>query len=174
MTALAGAVISERWLDEIIIGVDNTNVDGDLTDTISLPAGLGDVAVMEIMVEAQGITNFLTTPELSGLRVSVDSNLNGYIVDIIGTSHRWSQNGAARLVMYISPDPLVLWRQNEVLHFVGQELDDDATPTVDLVYRIKCVRVREVRHQEQPLFLVRPREDDRLIVHEPFVPYAPD
>lgn len=155
MGASTASLISERWLDEILLLATDPNLNGDTATQISLPAGLGDVAIMEVLVDADTAATLMTGPELRGPR-AVIINAAGTTVDIVGVS-RWTQRELTvpSLSTYFSPDPLVLWRQNERLELKFQEVDTNASPTVDLAAYIKCVRVRPLEAAGLPVQLVR-------------------
>lgn len=160
MTAVVSTIASERWLDEVLLtGTAAADAGGaDVSDTIALPAGLGDVAIMELMIDASPAATIVADAVLQnlGVRAAVISGDGSTTVDIVGV-HRFYRQAAARAGCYISPDPLVLWRQGELLALTFPELDTNVSPTMDIAYKVKCVRVRPqiVSEQPQPLRLVR-------------------
>lgn len=141
------STISERWLDEIIVEAISSNVDGALADTIPVPPGLGDVAIMEWTTYAQTIATLMTDPELHGVWATIETASKA--VDNAGGA-RWQRDGTTGLYAFVQPDALVLWRQDELFTIRSPEVDTNAVPTVDYIVRIKCVRVRPVSISEQP------------------------
>lgn len=140
----------------MVFRADDVNVNGDVSDTLALPAGIGDVAIMECLVQGSSIATAVANLELSGAGITVQTAGGGNTVDIVGTEARWSLTSAAAAVLYVSPDPLVLWRQNELLSFTWRELDTNASPTVDYLFLVKCVRVRPIEAPARgPIRLVR-------------------
>jgi len=157
MTAVAGTLRSERWLDEVLIAGQIANVDGDIAVELSLPPGIGDLAIIEALLDVDSIATLATNIELQAIRWVI-TNAAGTTVDIIGVT-RWGQREATTIAIstYVSPDPLVLWRQGEILNAKFREVDTNLTPTGDLGIVAKCVRVRPVPASDQPapLRLVR-------------------
>lgn len=157
MTAIAGVLRSERWLDEVVVAGTSANIDGDFHVELSLPAGIGDLAIMEALLDVDAILTAATNLELQGIRWAI-IDAAGTTVDILGVT-RWSQREATNnaISTYLSPDPLVLWRQNERLSAKFREVDTNAAPTADLGIVVKTVRVRplQVAERHQPLRLVR-------------------
>lgn len=147
--------ISSRWNDIEMLQASVTDLNGDLDQDYTLPAGFGDCAIMEIYVRAEGFATLITTPELVGVGARVLTTNSSAVVDIIGVS-RWTRTGGALLAAYLSPDPLVLWRQNEVVRLQSWELDSDGAPTIDVHAHFKVVKVKPVESAALgPLQLVR-------------------
>lgn len=140
MTLRALTVASERWLDEVVLTTSFVSGGADTNDTFSLPAGLGDVAIMEIELLVVSIATMVATPENLGVGALIQSAASGAI-DFAGVSN-WRKVSASRVMAWISPDPLCLWRQDELLQLQFPELDTNAAPTETSVVYIKCVRVR--------------------------------
>lgn len=154
MTLRALTLQSERWLDEAVFTTSWTNVGADVNDTFSLPSGSGEVAIMEIMVLVIDIATAVA-PENLGIQALIQSAASG-AVDFAGMA-RFSKISATRVGAYISPDPLVIWKENELLQLQYPELDSNASPTDDHVVYVKTVRVRpqEDRGVRRPIQLVR-------------------
>lgn len=137
MAVIQLVVLAERWLDQVILyGTTADGVGADFSDTLVMPAGLGDVALMEMQVLIGGITTAID-PANKGMRADV--NTVASLVDIIGMAQIYS-TGATRMGAYFSPDPLVLVRQEERIGVTGPDLE--TTATGDAHYYVKCVRVR--------------------------------
>lgn len=135
---------SERWLDELLLQKRQTDGGGaDFNDLWALPSGLGDVAVIEVLVNCVNFATMVASPELLGAELAVVSADTTTVLDIIGTE-RWSKISADRLSVYFSPDPLVLVRQGETIRLRTPELDTNATPTADIDLYLKAVRVRPI------------------------------
>lgn len=157
MATLQSTIIAERWLDEVVLGAVSAAINGDYTDHVLLPPGIGDVAIMEVSIDASPLATGVAALELQGSRMAVFSYDGGTVVDIVGGNqdNRWSYRGGAAAHNYWSPDPLVLWRQGERLAIASPELDINATPTVVYVWRIKVVRIRPIEIPASPIQLVR-------------------
>lgn len=154
MASLAGVLASERWLDEVIVAGSISTISADVEDSLSVPAGLGDLAVMEMEIDAVAVTTVSTVALNKGAMVYVTSPDAATTLDIIGTPNRWVECGSLRLQIFISPDPLVLWRQNELIVMRFPRLDNGAT-SFSYAVRVKCVRVRPQVVPERALQLVR-------------------
>lgn len=147
---------AERWLDEVILQATTADTAiADFGDFFLLPAGLGDVALIELYVEAVSLT---AVPALAipwmGVRAGIFGPDASFFVDIIGVQPWYRTTTATAVAAYFSPDPLVLWRQNERLHLKGPDMDTGATG--DLLVAAKVVRVRPLDPSTaQPLVLVR-------------------
>lgn len=133
---------SERWLDQVLL--QGTSADAAIADygeTFSLPVGLGDVALMELYVECIALTAIpaLAIPWM-GVRAGIFSQDLATLVDIVGVQPWYRTLTATAAAAYFSPDPLVLWRQGEVLHLKGPDMDTGAAG--DLFVAAKVVRVR--------------------------------
>lgn len=161
MAITAATLLSERWLDEVLIfgSIDNT-VGATLTEQFSLPAGIGDVAIMSVLVR---MVNIATPPVAAatarGVEVVVIQSGSQSTLDIVGTAE-WvaaSGDGIAftGVSAYVDPDALCLWRQNELLNIQTPEMDSNASPTGDLRVFAKCVRVRPIETVGGPIQLVR-------------------
>jgi len=158
VATIQSTLLSERWLDEIVIIATKTDIDAVQADEILLPAGLGDVAIMCIDVRIQTIDVLTTTTPLGVHAYITAGDNSGGVLDIAGVGEFLvTQNGANALALgaFIDPDALVLWRQHERLQLVYGEIDTDATPTADLRARIRAVRVRPQEGAPAPLRLVR-------------------
>lgn len=153
MVALSPVVWGERWLDEVLISGQLANLDGDRTDTLSVPEGIGTIALMEIVVFADQVATMVANPELLGVFCDVVDAGSG-VRDIIGVE-RWSRINATMLATYFSPDPLVEVKGGESVRFIFQEVDTNAAPTADFTVRIKGTRVRPGVVARGPVRLVR-------------------
>lgn len=146
---------SERWLDEVVLEGDTTNVGADAVHRYSLPAGLGDVALMELWFRSGAAATLVTAWDTLGMSGTIQTGGAFTNVDIVGVS-RFFKAGALVLAAYMSPDPLVLWRQSEVLALELPELDTNGAPTDDHKVLIKVVRVRPIESPARgPVRLVR-------------------
>lgn len=156
MTTATAAISGERWLDEVLLVCNFTNIDGDFVLHISPPAGFGDCAIMEVGLYAGPLATTLASPELYGGIVKILNPSGSTNVDILGV-YNWTRGVPVLgyVGAYVSPDPLVLWRQGEILAIEGQEVDTNATPTVDFAVFAKVVRVRSVESAPGPVRLVR-------------------
>lgn len=155
MATVNMTLLSERWLDEVVLLGNLTNMDGDQDNEFVPPAGLGDLAIMELLYFVLNIATILGSFHLYNLRGMV-VNAAGSAVDIIG-QHEFYQTGISnlRLTTYLSPDPLVWLKEGERIQLVHAELDTNATPTADAQVYVKCVRVRPQEGAPQPIRLVR-------------------
>lgn len=142
MSDIQMTIASERWLDEVLLTGSWVNLDADRVDELILPATIGDVAVMEMEVSVNNIGTYPTSL-LKSVRALIVMAGSVQINDIIGTEE-FREVGAGYLSAYISPDPLVIWRQSERLQLVFPELDVNVTPTADATVRVKVVRVSAV------------------------------
>lgn len=157
MTAIQSAILDERWLDEVLLGATGLadSAGADTVDTIILPEGIGDVALMEFGIYVSPIATMHANPQNLGGVAFITNTGGGTFIDIVGQIE-WRASAATRIWGYCSPDPLVLWRQHERLQLEYPELDTNAVPTGDVLYRIKVVRVRpQVDTHGAPLRLVR-------------------
>lgn len=149
MAEVAATLTVERWLDEVILQASLTaDVAGaPVSETIRLPAGLGDVAIMNVLLRATTIDSIPAANIMPlGVEVLV-FNRGGTQVDHVGVAAWYLVSDTAtsqRMCAYLDPDALVLWRQDEILTVTSAELDDDATPTGDITVVIKAVRVRPI------------------------------
>lgn len=156
MAVQAMTRLSERWLDEVLLaGTALNSVGGTFfLEQFTLPDGLGDVAIMEVGIAGFSLATVNPAAKL-GLWSDVRSSDGATIVDILGTAE-WFQVSADEVRSYLSPDPLVLLRQGELLSFVGPELDTNAAPTGDLRVLVKATRIRAVEQElKRPIRLVR-------------------
>lgn len=149
-------IASERWLDQVLLSGTLTDGAGaDTNEQLNLPAGIGDVAILELKVLVEGITTIVTDAVLGNLGfgamiVSKDGSTD---LDFVGVSRLYRVH-ATRLRGVLQPDPLVLWRQSEICVVALPDLE--STATGDIFYRVKAVRVRPpAEGAPQPLQLVR-------------------
>lgn len=155
MATVAMTLLSERWLKEVVLIGQKANSDGQVSDLLTFPVGLGDLAIMELIIEGGSAATFLAAVAVPvGFCVSVVTPGGVSNVDIVGCAPA-HKTGDARFNAYISPGPLVLWRQNEELLVTGPEMDTNATPTVDLTFLVKCVRLEEPVRAQTQVRLVR-------------------
>lgn len=150
------SILSERWLDEVVLFGSIDNVGGaDMNESFILPAGIGDLAFMEGIV--QGITQAtaIALSTVPAVHMDVLSSDGATIVDIMGV-FRWYQEYSTNVAAYISPDPLVLVRQSERIRILSPEIDSNVSPTADLRLVLKFVRVRPLEGTATgPIRLVR-------------------
>lgn len=156
MSETTMAIVSERWLDTVVLQATVNDIDGDRDDTWLLPAQMSDVAIMEVVADAETLATIRVNMELAGARLVVINQANK-VVDFVGIT-RWSIIRVADASAYWSPDPLVLWRQGEKLALRFPELDINVTPTGDLRLTVKAVRVKVLQPLPETIQLVRPRE----------------
>lgn len=146
-------LISERWLDEVVLSGAISNIDGDQDNEFVPPSGLPDLALMELLYFVLNVATKATITEFAARTMIV--NAAGSAVDIAGVD-KFRSLGAARFGFYCSPDPLVLMRQGERLQIIHDELDTNATAAADVILYAKFVRVRnEERQPTGPIQLVR-------------------
>lgn len=159
MADIALAIHSERWLDEVVLSATKANIDSDQGDAWVLPPGVGHCAIMEVMVEVSGIATVRTAVEDAGIRGLIINAAGDIAVDFIGNAPWRLVNGAPAgagwVNAYISPDPLVEWKEGEKLELFFPEIDVNATPTGDLRVYVKVVRVRPGVVAPEKLKLVR-------------------
>lgn len=159
MAAVTMTVAAERWLDEVILFGARTNLDGQVADQYSLPAGFGDCAIMTVLYTLSSIATVkvaTSRPDAVVLQILSSDVVN--TVDVVGTMEmETDQDGAAAVMLsgQCDPDALVLWRQNEKLSVVHGELDINASPTMDSSLFVKVVRVRPQENPASPIQLVR-------------------
>jgi len=150
---------ADRWNDIVILSKSVANIDGQGGDFWLLPAGIGDVAIMEVMVEFSQIDVVKTAYADAGVAGFVQNAARDTTVDFIGNAKFTLKSDGANalgLSAYLSPDPLVLMRQDEVLLLQWPEVDTDATPTADVAVIVKAVRVRPLEGTVSgPIRLVR-------------------
>lgn len=161
MATTAATLNAERWADIVIIKCTAPAdvLGAPMSESFTVPAGLGDVAILSILgiasaVDAIPATNLFP----AGLEATVGSVGGGALVDIVGVAawHRVGDTATAQaFTCHIDPDALALWRQNELLSFRTVEVDSDATPTGDFTAYVKAVRVREPEIMAGPIQLVR-------------------
>lgn len=153
MATQPATLIAERWLDVIVLRAQTANVGADLDDEITLPPGLGDVAILEIIYDFTSIATMVAAPEELGAYARILS-ASGNVVDFVSVG-RFSKVSATEVTAWLSPDPLVLWRQNESLKIAVAELDTNASPTGDVTVYIKASRYIHQVTAPAPLQLVR-------------------
>lgn len=142
MATIQTFLLGERWLDEMLIAGSRTDVGADADDDYLLPAGVGDVAILQIMVLTVSEATPVAETNL-GILARVKSGAGGSTVDIVG-SGKWMRVAAARAVASIDPDALCLWRQTEAVNLWYPELDSNGAPTDDHTVYFKVVRVRPI------------------------------
>lgn len=155
MADIQGTLASERWLDEFIVLWSKSNVGADTSDKLLMPAGVGDAALMELMVIVVDTATILADAVLAqtGLFVFVQTAVSS--VDFAGVA-KFYRASATRLAAYLSPDPLVQVKSGEVLNIQYPELDTNASPTDDHSIYGKFVRVSSTeRAVRGPIRLVR-------------------
>lgn len=153
MATVALTLLSERWLNELVFTGVRTNVGADAADGYTLPAGIGDVALMEALLIVDQIATLVATPELLGCEWTI-RNAASSITDIVGVS-RFQKTTNLKLATYVSPDPLVQWKQDELLFLVYPELDTNVAPTDDHRIVVKCTRIPLPEPAPGPVQLVR-------------------
>lgn len=147
-------LLSERWLDVVLLnGLAADGGGADYNAAWTLPAGIGDLAFIEGWIQCRTIATVVANPELLGCAWTVRNPATS-VVDIIGVS-RWQKTLTSTLETYVSPDPLVLVRQNETIHLLFPELDTNGAPTGDVDVYFKMVRVRPVEGPQAAIQLVR-------------------
>lgn len=155
MAIVQTALLSERWLDEVLVYAVTANVGADAVTEYALPAGLGDVAIMEILFQDANIATMVTLGLDVGVSARMLSGATLGAVDFVGVG-RLYRTQANYVHAVINPDPLVLWRQSEYCQLFVPELDTNATPTDDQTVYFKCVRVRPIETTAPgPVRLVR-------------------
>lgn len=162
MATTAMVSSAERWLDEVLLlGSINDVLGATMTENFSLPAGLGDVAIMSLLVRG---TNIATVPGAAtaarGCEAVIVSPDQATIVDYVGTSEWMARGGTLAAFdsfsVSLDPDALTLWRQAELLVISSPEMDVNAAPTGDLRVYAKVVRVRPIEAPARgPVRLVR-------------------
>lgn len=157
MAEVALVLRAERWMDIVMLSGSQSNIDAPRADSYTPPAGIGDLAIMEMLYDVSTIDVFATAIDL-GIEAVVLNQAGDVVVDIIGVDRvRLVSNGAnaLRAAAYFSPDPLVLLRAGEKIHIVTPEFDTDATPTADSTLYVKAVRVQQPSGPAAPIQLVR-------------------
>lgn len=134
------AVVSDRYAEQAIILQTSTDVDGDQALSIALPAGLGEVLISEVQVDVSSIATMLSGPELRGPTVRL-TGAAGTLVDFVG-SWRWQIVSATRVIAECKPDTAVIWKEDELLRVIYQEVDTNAAPTADCGTVVRCRRLR--------------------------------
>lgn len=161
MATTAATLAAERWLDEVILSAAVADVaGGNLDESLSLPAGLGDVAILSVMVSITSIATVPVTATIPrGVSATITSADAASLVDVVGAAEWVATEGLAaaftRARAFIDADALTLWRQGELLRLLGPEMDANASPTGDFAVHVKCVRVRPVALPVGPIQLVR-------------------
>jgi len=140
---------AERWLDEVILLGSVADVAGaSINEQFSLPAGLGDIAVLSVSVY---VIQVATVPGAAtvarGVRVTVNSP-SALGVDVVGVGEWMATSGSLaafdEFAAFVDPDALCLVRQNELISVRSPEMDVNAAPTGDLTIQVKAVRVRPI------------------------------
>lgn len=151
MATTQATVLSERWLDQVIIicTLPADTAGAPMNENIRLPIGLSDVAIMSLHARASAVDVGPAAAYTvdAGLRAFVVSSDAATVVDPIGVAPwllTFSQPTNLEYSAFIDPMALVLWRQNELVQVTAPELDSDATPTGDFNVFIKAVRVRPI------------------------------
>lgn len=147
---------AQRWLDEVMFSQDVVNSVGGtfFSEQFRLPVGEGDVAIMEMLVTGFSLATVVVLPADIATAISVLSADALTVVDFVGV-YPFYRVSSDEVRAYASPDPLVLWRQGELLTVNGPELDINVTPTGDLNVTVKCVRVRPGEPSRGAIQLVR-------------------
>lgn len=149
------ALLSERWLDEIVMFGSIVNTAGtDINEQFRAPAGLGDLAIMEAIATGLSLATPVAADTNPAAFVDILSSDAATVLDIVGV-FRWFPVASTSVSAYLSPDPLVLWREGELIRIVSPELDTNATPTGDMNLVVKAVRVRPQAGAVAPMKLVR-------------------
>lgn len=152
MTQYTGAlsINSERYADEVICWVTQSNVDNvDNNWVIDLPTGFGDALLLEALFEAYGITtasSFAATVPPPGLFGVIVAPGSGTWQDFLGAGPLWTHSVAAatdkRVTGELHPEMPTLWRQYEQLLLRIPALDADAGDTSDWVFSARLKRLR--------------------------------
>lgn len=154
--ATALTIFSERWLDEVLLGgVLADGAAGDSNEELSLPSGIGDVAILELLVLVEGITTIVSDAILGnlGFGAMIVSKDGASDLDFVGVNRLYRLH-TGRVRGCLQPDPLVLWRQDEKCFVALPDLE--TTATGDIYYRVKVVRIRQPEPAPQPIQLVKP------------------
>jgi hypothetical protein len=119
---------------------------GDNLHTIQLPPGFGDCLILELTI-------FCTNEATAGVFADAGihchlSDAGNNVVEAIGVGHVKKVGGTAHAAQ-VTPDSLVVWKQDETVRFLSQALDTNAAPTAIWFVRIRVRRVRDVR-QDTP------------------------
>lgn len=149
MAVTAMTIIAERWLDEVILNAQVLdNAGATIAEDFTLPAGLGDVAIMSVTVGVFNITTAPTVPETPrGVQAFVLTPTSQLVESIGVAPFVWIAGATTvltRVSAFLDPDALVLMRQNETIRLLAPEMDVDASPTGDLELIVKAVRVRPI------------------------------
>lgn len=151
---------AERWLDEVVLRAQVLDVAvASISEEFTSPVGIGDLAILSALV---AITNIGTVPVTAtmprGVVVQNVAQDAATVVDYVGAGEFVATAGVAaaftKAHAHIDPDALMLWRQGEILVVEAPEMDAGATG--DLVFIVKCVRVRPIEAPARgPIRLVR-------------------
>lgn len=161
MAVTPATLLAERWLDEVIVlcSIDNT-VGAQIAENFTLPAGIGDVAILSVLARA---VNIATVPGAAtaprGAEIVVVSQDGSTTADVVGVAEWLAVGGSLaafdQFSAHVDPEALCLWRQGEQLRISSPEMDVNAAPTGDLRLFVKCVRVKPVEAPAGPIQLVR-------------------
>lgn len=151
------SVYSDRAAPGIVVLREVTsNLDGGQDITSGLPAGFGDLIVLDVFYLVQEIATIMSNPELQGPRCQVSENAGGQFVDFVGNG-RWvrhdSAAGQVRMSCWIHPRQPTFVRETESLLSEFSEVDTNATPTADLYLYVRGRRLRDVTARERALVL---------------------
>lgn len=151
-------LVSERWLDEIVLLGVKSDIDAAQNDIWFAPLGIGDLAIMSLQVRVQTVDVLSTTVRLGVEAYVVTKGGGNPVVDLLGCEPFnvvENTTNSLSVAAYIDPSALALFRQTEGILVTFGEIDTDATPTADLRIRVKCVRIPARQEPGAPLQLVR-------------------
>lgn len=158
MAAFGSVTQRQRWLDTVIVRGSLSNIDGEQANTLALPADLGNVAIMDILLTVSQIDVVLANPELYGVSAFIMSAGGAIPVDFVGSARFQRTQTTANSIevdAHIEPDHLIEWKEGELLYIFWPELDTDATPTADATVYVRVAKVPAKDRSTGPIQLVR-------------------
>lgn len=149
--AVAALLLRDEYMDVADLSATNANNADDLIMNVSLPAGFGDVLLLEVQVLYANLTGALVADAAlvySGAEVEIGRAVDGAAVAAVGASRfvRSSAGSVAatfRFAADIKPDQAVLWRQQELM-VVRSPFLEAATSTGDVTAYARVRRLRNL------------------------------
>lgn len=141
----AATIISDRMFGIYTCALGSSNLDGDQSILIELPAGIGDSMLLAWSINISQIATLLTDARTQyGPIVSMNDTLSQTIIEP-AMAHMEVWRGGADATAVRAEQQLrrpVVWRTSDSVRVQFEEIDTNATPTADLAVNLVCRRLR--------------------------------
>lgn len=126
--------------DQVILQAGRLNVDGNVDDDLLLPAGFGSVCPLQVAYYGG---------QIATKAVLVDFAMWCGLYHTTGGTRPAGDLGAGRIWdlgsyvhAMVAPEHPLIWNQGDVVRVLMPEVDVNASPTLDITYRVRVLRLR--------------------------------